>query len=323
MVGIWVPLAVAQVYLRDHPAKNGEFDIFLSNELVERFPTALQDFHRDNESARTLNQFGRHFGSTLQITQTQQQHQQVLSIMSAAEMLARQQEAADAHQVVAIPSTTADAYALPASMAVVERQQQEVMEVPLSACEREIFDLCVIPDWDRDSAPPTAAISNASTEDDTMEKEVSGEDQEEDTECTGGDEDGGDVSDASSLTSLESISSSPKPPSSRNGASCKGGPAPPQSSTSSSSCEVDEAPDHPGPTPMEGVVDVQGCPSRTPGPSRVSSIRASRLSNPPLRRSKRFADKDSSPSHPAPAPSVASDARKRTRSGRGGRNSLS
>jgi hypothetical protein len=175
VLGIWVPLPVAQVYLKDHPAKEGEFDVFLSDELYERFPTALQDFHRSNAPGRMLNQFGRHFGSTLQVSQAQQ----VMSIVSAAEMLARQSTLAPA---IAISPSTSAAYALSASMA----RQDEEMDVPLSATEREIFDLCVVPDWDRDSAPSTATLPPSGR------AEKADEEEEE------------DVSDSSSLTSLES-----------------------------------------------------------------------------------------------------------------------
>ncbi|KAF6764873.1 hypothetical protein DFP72DRAFT_869474 [Ephemerocybe angulata] len=206
-VGVWVPLSVAQVYLRDHPAKANEFDIFLSDELP--------------------------FGSTLQT----QQEPNVLPLVSAAE------------------------------------GQHEELEVPLSATEREIFDLCVVPDWDGDSAPSTATLPAASS--------------------TGGD---GDVSDTSSLSSLESISPSP-PPSAGKLTLSKEAPAPPQASTSSSSRRIGE-----------GALDA--------GDAKRSH------SNLPLRRSKRVADLTASHHIPG-SPSAANNARARTRGGRGSRNSLS
>ncbi|KAF9036764.1 hypothetical protein BJ165DRAFT_1505754 [Panaeolus papilionaceus] len=65
--GTWVPLAAAQSFVRDHLSEDGArgLQVFLSDRLVERFPPALQDFHKASKSARDLNQFGRPFESTL------------------------------------------------------------------------------------------------------------------------------------------------------------------------------------------------------------------------------------------------------------------
>jgi len=71
--GTWVTLAAAQAYARDHlsSGENGiarrALELFLSDTLVEKFPSALQDFHRLNAGLRALNQFGRHFESTLMV----------------------------------------------------------------------------------------------------------------------------------------------------------------------------------------------------------------------------------------------------------------
>ena len=288
VLGIWVPLPVAQVYLKDHPAKEGEFDVFLSDELYERFPTALQDFHRSNAPGRMLNQFGRHFGSTLQVSQAQQQ-QQVMSIVSAAEMLARQQQST-LPPVIAISPSMSAAYALSASMA----RQDEAMDVPLSATEREIFELCVVPDWDRDSAPSTATLPPPVLPSEKMEEEEEEEDDDD------------DASDSSSLTSLESISSP-------HAAKVTLPPTPPQASSSSPS-----PPEAGGPSAMEGVVEVHAG-EEAPVPVSCVSEESSR----PLRRSKRVADLAAS--HHAPgSPSAASSARAaRSRGGRGSRNSIS
>ncbi|KAJ2917593.1 hypothetical protein MD484_g2779, partial [Candolleomyces efflorescens] len=290
VTGKWVPLAVAQAYLRDHPAKSGEFDVFLSDELFERFPTALQDFHRSNAPGRMLNQFGRPFASTLR----EQQQQQLLPIVTATEMLARQQQ--QHSPLIVIPASTADAYALPAAMAIAERQQEEMRDVPLSATEQEIFELCVVPDWDKDSCPSTATLPLVSNPDDSME-------DEKQEEGTGGD---GDVSDTSSLTSLESISSP--------AVSLKEMPAPSQSASSSSSVSA-AAPDGGA---MEGVVAAAASCAPTPVPvspakrAAPSEQNEEQRSSRPLRRSKRVADLAASHS-----------ARPRTRGGRGSRNSIS
>ena len=250
VVGIWVPLAVAQVYLRDHPAKDGEFDIFLSDELFERFPPALQDFHVSNAPGRMLNQFGRHFGSTLQVSQAQQQ-QQVMTIVSAAEMLARQQPVTNLPSLIAVPASTVDAYALPASMAVEKPQEAEV---PLSATEREIFELCVVPDWDKDSAPPTATLPPASMSTAPQEEEAMEEDKGEDAGVDS------DVSELSSLTSSPSGES----------------PAPPQASSTTL------APEPPSPEAMED--------ERSDKMQSRHAKEAGSRSNAPLRRSRRVAD---------------------------------
>ncbi|KAJ3564477.1 hypothetical protein NP233_g8267 [Leucocoprinus birnbaumii] len=77
VVGVWVPLEVAQSYVKDldtisagaaeEEKEKSEvmegLDVFLSDELVERFPSALKDFHKTNSSGRMLKQFGRWFES--------------------------------------------------------------------------------------------------------------------------------------------------------------------------------------------------------------------------------------------------------------------
>ena len=60
--GLWAPVSVVRQIFRDQPLVG----IFLSDQLNERFPSALQDFHRSNTQGRSLNQFGPHFRSTLE-----------------------------------------------------------------------------------------------------------------------------------------------------------------------------------------------------------------------------------------------------------------
>ncbi|KAF9533354.1 hypothetical protein CPB83DRAFT_889878 [Crepidotus variabilis] len=68
--GTWVSLSTAQVYVRNHLAGESAraLEVFLSDTLFALFPTALQDFHRENADLRALNRFGRHFGSTLMVS---------------------------------------------------------------------------------------------------------------------------------------------------------------------------------------------------------------------------------------------------------------
>lgn len=80
VVGVWVPLEVAQSYVKDLDTRSTEteknesmegLNVFLSDELVERFPSALKDFHRTNSSGRMLKQFGRWFESMITFAHAQ------------------------------------------------------------------------------------------------------------------------------------------------------------------------------------------------------------------------------------------------------------
>ncbi|KAJ7738493.1 hypothetical protein DFH07DRAFT_82874 [Mycena maculata] len=138
VAGTWVPLAAAQAYARDHPLPNGLLDVFLSDTLFERFPSALQDFHKSSSSGRTLNQFGPHFGSTLQATQ-----------------LCGQNERREPD----ISSLLAPAFSPAPPSSAVELEQ------PLSSTEQEMFrQLCVTTDWDKDAggrlSPPPSPLSD-------------------------------------------------------------------------------------------------------------------------------------------------------------------
>lgn len=134
--GTWVPLAAAQAYVREHisgQAAQG-LEVFLSETLVERFPPALQDFHR-SAVVRGLNQFGRHFNSTLLAADWEVQteggaspapyHQHAVSALASSYMMGL----GERHTVA-----------------------EKAVDVPLSATEQELFhELCVIPDWDKEN----------------------------------------------------------------------------------------------------------------------------------------------------------------------------
>lgn len=143
--GTWVPLSAAQAYVRDHPLPGGLLDVFLSDLLFERFPSALQDFHRSNAQGRFLNQFGRPFGSTLQASLLSVQTDTV----APQHHQGNPQGAWDPlHGWVHRDSTVLPAsgpFALGA-MAVIDKHHEE-KETPLSATEQQLFhELCVIPD---------------------------------------------------------------------------------------------------------------------------------------------------------------------------------
>lgn len=138
--GTWVPLAAAQAYVRDHPLQGGPLDIFLSDVLFERFPTALQDFHKSSSPGRMLNHFGPHFGSTLQASQLTVQTDAPEGNSWGAGW--PQEDAAQSN----------GGFALSTALSLCEKNEEA--EVPLSATEQEIFHaLCVIPDWDKENTP--------------------------------------------------------------------------------------------------------------------------------------------------------------------------
>jgi hypothetical protein len=139
--GTWVPLAVAQAYVMDHPPPGRVLEVFLSDILFERFPTALQDFHRSNTPGRLLNQFGRHFGSTIRAMQGTGEG--LVNTIPMQQVATHQQQPWMSKDVMPVNST----YSL---MTDGEREEQD-KETPLSATEQEIFhELCVIPEWEKD-----------------------------------------------------------------------------------------------------------------------------------------------------------------------------
>ncbi|KAF8061528.1 hypothetical protein FPV67DRAFT_283807 [Lyophyllum atratum] len=140
--GTWVPLSAAQAYARDHyPLRNGPLNTFLSDTLFERFPSALQDFHRSSTQGRMLGHFGPHFGSTLQATQ-----------------LCDTSEAQGQRTAWEEASTTSSAFALSLALSLPDRTAEDA-DLPLSATEQEIFrTLCDIPDWEKENSPPCSSM---------------------------------------------------------------------------------------------------------------------------------------------------------------------
>ncbi|KAJ7752036.1 hypothetical protein B0H16DRAFT_813927 [Mycena metata] len=141
IAGTWVPLAAARAYVRDHPLPGRPLDVFLSDTLFERFPSALQEFHKSSSSGRTLNQFGPHFGSTLQATQLCSQSERRELDMSS------------------LPTPT------PTSFPTTLSPDAAAAEQPLSSTEQQMFrELCVTTDWDKDAgggtSPPPSPLSD-------------------------------------------------------------------------------------------------------------------------------------------------------------------
>jgi hypothetical protein len=155
--GTWVPLSAAQAYVRDHPLPGGLLDVFLSDALFERFPSALQDFHRSSTPGRMLNQFGPHFGSTLQATH--------LSVQTDIPFGPGCNSGVPWEMKQGLGGWTQDEQLLPINLPFVLPQPMsteidvDVVETPLSATEQEMFHaLCSIPDWDKESPVSPSVI---------------------------------------------------------------------------------------------------------------------------------------------------------------------
>ncbi|KAG6872810.1 hypothetical protein C0995_006409 [Termitomyces sp. Mi166 len=150
--GTWVPLSVAQAYVRDHhPLQNGPLHTFLSDTLYERFPPALQDFHRSSTQNRKLGHFGPHFGSTVQATQL---------CGSAPEPPAQPSNTWEKTREDPAPALApVGAFTLSLSLTSPERGMEQTVELPLSPSEQEMFQvLCGTPEWDKENSPPSSPV---------------------------------------------------------------------------------------------------------------------------------------------------------------------
>lgn len=135
--GTWVTLAAAQAYVRDH-LSSGEnvvarraLELFLSDALVERFPSALQDFHRLNAGLRALNQFGRHFESTLMVAGGGG-----VGVLDCAVKISGRSEEEEEGKGVAAAAAFTDGLV----------QRDEGGDAPLSKTEQDLFhELCDFP----------------------------------------------------------------------------------------------------------------------------------------------------------------------------------
>ncbi|EKM55650.1 uncharacterized protein PHACADRAFT_256425 [Phanerochaete carnosa HHB-10118-sp] len=145
--GTWVPLASAQTLFRDQDS----LSVFLSDDLHQRFPPALQDFHTSSSHERSLVRFGPNFQST------QEAKKQFLGSFRV-ELPARPVYNLAGEEEDPIPESPWDAHwhllhlqdtPLPAP-----EEAQEVPETPLSPAEEEMFHvLCSIPDWEDSESP--------------------------------------------------------------------------------------------------------------------------------------------------------------------------
>ena len=184
--GIWVPLDAAQAYVQEHLAGAGKFadgemealGVFLNDKLVELFPPALQDFHRTTPARGLLNQFGRHFTSTLQAARWEA----VMEGSSGAGSEASSSPSASTTASSALASTPSPppaslgasgaplvplpqhhavsatpSFVVPLGLGLSERHEEK--DAPLSATEQQLFhELCVLSDWEREPEGDEMAV---------------------------------------------------------------------------------------------------------------------------------------------------------------------
>ncbi|KAJ3867765.1 hypothetical protein EV359DRAFT_33738 [Lentinula novae-zelandiae] len=142
--GVWVPLEAMQLYVQDcitsrpstsSPDPVAILDIFLSNSLVERFPTALREFVRTTRANLTNNgtvgkQFGKSFGGD-SVSSASPSGTPNPTVMAAAAAKDRM----PIHEQAFLP---------PLLSCGVSMSTPPSVEVPLSATEEKIFDeFCV------------------------------------------------------------------------------------------------------------------------------------------------------------------------------------
>jgi len=163
--GIWAPLSVARVYAHDLP--EGVESIFLSDDLVMRFPTALQDFYQKSTSGRLLNQFGPYFNASLSLPEAGNPLRipQLDHGKSAKEDVWEGSIEAGLVEepLLAIPPSVNLALAALHPLTSTEGAAA-LTEMPLSPTEQEMFrTLCVHPDWETEEAGTTRNGENADT----------------------------------------------------------------------------------------------------------------------------------------------------------------
>ncbi|KAF5391341.1 hypothetical protein D9757_002043 [Collybiopsis confluens] len=140
--GLWVPVEAVRLYLKEHlQSASSTFtdfgttlDVFLSDTLVERFPTALREFVRMTRECiakgTLVRQFGKHFGCDNDPMGGPPDP--TLMAAAAAKERARLDDAPT------YPSSELSVSLVPPA------------EVPLSATEEELFEECVNLEWETD-----------------------------------------------------------------------------------------------------------------------------------------------------------------------------
>ncbi|KAL4067574.1 hypothetical protein J3A83DRAFT_4097400 [Scleroderma citrinum] len=144
--GVWAPLSVARTFARGLP--DGIKDVFLSGELVMRFPSALQDFHKKSTPGRMLNQFGPRFKSSLTSNGSPSSALSALESDHTEPVWEAPLDVALEEPVVVIPPSFDVALAA-LRPCIPTEDVSNLRETPLSPSEQELFrTLCVYPDWE-------------------------------------------------------------------------------------------------------------------------------------------------------------------------------
>ncbi|KAF9246572.1 hypothetical protein BU15DRAFT_39498 [Melanogaster broomeanus] len=147
--GVWAPLSVARMYA--HGLPEGIESIFLSDELVMRFPTALQDFHQKSAPGRLLNQFGPRFSTSLASPSSGN-----LPVSKPDRTRIEQEIIWDAPADTGLVEESLLTIPPPFNLALAALHPvtptediTNTPETPLSPTEQEMFRaLCVHPDWE-------------------------------------------------------------------------------------------------------------------------------------------------------------------------------
>ncbi|KIJ69462.1 hypothetical protein HYDPIDRAFT_24299 [Hydnomerulius pinastri MD-312] len=161
--GTWAPLSVARLYAKGLP--EGIEDVFLSDELVMLFPTALQDFHKKSTPGRMLNQFGPHFSASSSPSGS------VSSLSSPKPDVGRVDKETVWEAPVDVGLAEEPLLAIPPSFNLAlaalhpftpTEDVTRSPETPLSPTEQEMFHtLCVHPDWEAEKGSEMVDIEGA------------------------------------------------------------------------------------------------------------------------------------------------------------------
>jgi hypothetical protein len=143
--GLWVPVEAARRYVKDSfssrssstsPELVAVLDVFLSDTLVERFPTALREFVRTTrDKGPLIRQFGKNFGTDDIPVAPLNVEPPNPTLMAAA---------AAKERVLVDDQPPSPSFSVGLSMV-------PPVDIPLSATEEKIFDeFCVNLEWEKD-----------------------------------------------------------------------------------------------------------------------------------------------------------------------------
>lgn len=152
--GTWVPAPTAREMIGDQSLVN----VFLSDQLNERFPPALQDFYRSNTQGRSLGQFGPHFRSTIE-ARRESNSSFKLELPSRDPTSPWEGRGISPWDVEDHLLSVHPPFALAAAVRPppLPSPEDDMTETPLSPKEEEIFhSLCSAPEWESTSESASA-----------------------------------------------------------------------------------------------------------------------------------------------------------------------